>query len=365
MKKAVIYIYDYIGGDAVNANYIRQVVQQYEDQGITEFELHINSGGGSVFEGIAIYNFLRTKYVTVYIDSVAASIASVVALAGKELPYMYSSSMMMIHNPWIMEAGESEDLRKSADALDEIKKAIIAAYAEKTGKKKDEIEQIMNDTTWLTAADAIKQGFARKAPKDNRTAKDYVAVYAMVIDDQTKIKNEDKVMKEIAKLLGLAETATEAEILAELAKQKKVLGSQDGKLVLIDVPEKVQEQVQVQEQGKAADDITAQLKNLTDTVQGLVAGNAQKDVEALVNGAVNDGKILPADKDAYVLAAQKDFAKVKAQLDAKAKNSAIPGSVTVNNQAGADEKPKTQSERIKAAADEIKAQGRAPLSKSK
>lgn len=77
MKRAIIYIYDYIGNEAVNANYIRQVVTQYEDQGIDKFELHINSMGGSVFEGIAIYNFLKGKDIDVYIDGVAASIAPI------------------------------------------------------------------------------------------------------------------------------------------------------------------------------------------------------------------------------------------------------------------------------------------------
>lgn len=86
---------------------------------VKNINLHINSPGGSVFEGIAIYNMLKQNpaHVNVYVDGLAASIASVIAMSGDAI-FMPSNAMMMIHNPWTMAVGNAEELRKQADGLD-------------------------------------------------------------------------------------------------------------------------------------------------------------------------------------------------------------------------------------------------------
>ena len=129
---------------------------------ITTLNVHINSGGGDVFAGIAIYNILKNHQATVnvHIDGLAASIASIIAMAGVTIN-MPTGSMMMIHNP-AGYAGYSEscDLRKLADALDTIKDSLIGIYTERCDKTADEISALMDDETWLTAEMAKEYGLA-------------------------------------------------------------------------------------------------------------------------------------------------------------------------------------------------------------
>lgn len=124
-----------------------------------DLNIHINSGGGSVFAGIAIYNMLKRSggYKRVYIDGVAASIASVIALAGDEI-IMPKSSMLMIHKPWTQVQGNATDITKIANDLEEIEKSILAVYEEniKTNVSIEKIKDMLEKETWLTAEDASK-----------------------------------------------------------------------------------------------------------------------------------------------------------------------------------------------------------------
>lgn len=119
--------------------------------------IHINSGGGSVFAGITIYNMIKNHvgYKTVFIDGVAASIASVIALAGDKV-IMNTGSSFMIHKPSSGICGNADDMRKCADALDTIQACIMQVYKEniKDGIDINEIETMVNSETWLTGEDA-------------------------------------------------------------------------------------------------------------------------------------------------------------------------------------------------------------------
>ncbi len=123
--------------------------------------LRINSVGGDVFAGQAIHSMLKRNKATinVYVDGLAASIASVVAMAGNNI-YMPSNSMMMIHHPWSGCWGNATEFRKAADDLDKIAESIIVTYQEKTGLEREKIIEIMDNETWLTAAEAVELGFA-------------------------------------------------------------------------------------------------------------------------------------------------------------------------------------------------------------
>lgn len=128
---------------------------------IDELEVRINSGGGDVFAGQTIYALLKSHKanVTVYIDGLAASIASIIAMAGDKV-VMHLGSMLMIHNPWSsVWGGESEDFRHMADVLDKIRDSLIAIYKSKTGKDESELKEMMDQTTWMTAAEAVEMGF--------------------------------------------------------------------------------------------------------------------------------------------------------------------------------------------------------------
>jgi len=123
--------------------------------------LRINSPGGDAFEGVAILNMLRAtgKQIKVCVDGLAASAASIIAMAGDEIE-MGDGAMMMIHNAWSICIGPASDMTKQANALNAIDESIAQVYANKTGLKKAELLDMMAAETWLTAADCVKQGFA-------------------------------------------------------------------------------------------------------------------------------------------------------------------------------------------------------------
>lgn len=155
---AEILIYDEIGYWGVRAKDFASALKELN--GIQQITLRINSPGGSVFNGAAIYNLLKSHSATirVKIDGLAASMASVIAMAG-DIIEMPENALMMIHNPWTYASGDADELRKSADVLDKIKKSILAAYAKKTGLSDDEISAMMDAETWLTGAEAAALGF--------------------------------------------------------------------------------------------------------------------------------------------------------------------------------------------------------------
>ncbi len=175
-----MYIYGDVEGDGydwwtdqvieseTSANHFREELAKYPNA--QQINIYINSYGGSVFEGTAIYNQLKrhSAHKTVYIDGFACSIASVIAMAGDEI-IMPRNALMMIHNMWMHACGNAAELRKAADDLDVINTAGRAAYMEKAGGKlaEDKLIEMMDAETWLTAEQCIEYGLADKyAEKD-------------------------------------------------------------------------------------------------------------------------------------------------------------------------------------------------------
>jgi len=122
--------------------------------------LHINSPGGDCIAASQIYTMLMDypHDVTVQIDGMAASAASVIAMAGTKV-CMSPTSMMMIHNPFTMAMGDTEEMRKAIQLLDEVKESIINAYQIKTGLSRDELSKLMDGETWMNALKAKELGF--------------------------------------------------------------------------------------------------------------------------------------------------------------------------------------------------------------
>ncbi len=131
----------------------------------------INSPGGSVIEGLAIYNALRGcgKPVTVQVDGVAASAASIVAMAGDKI-VMAENATIMVHDPWALAMGTSDALRKSADEIDRLKAIMIGIYAGRTGLDPDEVTALMSAETFMSAGDAIDRGFADEVMQELKVA---------------------------------------------------------------------------------------------------------------------------------------------------------------------------------------------------
>jgi len=158
-----IFIYDDIGAgffeDGVTANRFASDLKAMGD--LETLNIFINSPGGSVFEGVAINNIIKRQQARkiVHIDGIAASIASVVAMAGDEIR-IANNGMMMIHNPWTVSVGEASELRQAADNLDKIGESITATYVARTTTEKDVITSMMDAETWMTAQEAVDLGFA-------------------------------------------------------------------------------------------------------------------------------------------------------------------------------------------------------------
>lgn len=126
-----------------------------------ELQIRINSDGGDVFDGIAMYNAIKRfpKKKTVFIDALAASIASVVAMAGDEI-HIANNAMMMIHDPWSGVIGTADDMRSRAALLDQAATTIRQIYAERTKMPMDQVAELMAAETWMNAPDAVQYGFA-------------------------------------------------------------------------------------------------------------------------------------------------------------------------------------------------------------
>ena len=134
-------------------------------KGVRNVTVHINSPGGDVMAGAEIYSALREHSlngrgkVTVIITALAASAASVVAMAGDEIlisPVAY----MMIHNPWSIAMGDAKEMRKTAKTLDEISEGLITAYQTRTGKGRDELKRMLENETWMSSQRCVDEGFA-------------------------------------------------------------------------------------------------------------------------------------------------------------------------------------------------------------
>ncbi len=175
-----LYLYGDVEGDGwdwwtdeiieseTSADHFREELEKYPNA--VQINLYINSYGGSVFEGTAIYNQLKRHpaHKTVYVDGFACSIASVIAMAGDEI-VMPKNTMMMIHNAWMGVVGNAAELRKAADDLETINAAGRQAYLLKAGGKLDEgtLAAMMDAETWLTAEECIRYGLADRFAEED------------------------------------------------------------------------------------------------------------------------------------------------------------------------------------------------------
>lgn len=173
-----IYIYGVIEdmvfwGDEVTPTYIKEELDKLKD--VDSIMLYVNSPGGSVFAGVAIYNELKrfNKPITSYIDGVAASIASLIVLAADKV-VMPFNAMMMIHNPWTCVCGDASELRDIAERLDKVTESVlIETYRVKTGITKAKLKKMLDDETWLSAEEAVELGFADVLEEEQKIAACY------------------------------------------------------------------------------------------------------------------------------------------------------------------------------------------------
>ena len=192
-----LYLYDEIGSFGVRSKEFVAELKEYKEKHV---HLRINSLGGEIGEGTSIYNALirHPGGVTVHIDSLAASMASVIAMAGNPV-YMAENAILMIHNPWTLASGEAADLRKQADLLDMMKSNLVRAYQKKTGMEETAIAKLMDEETWLDATEAAALGFI-DAIEDGIPAAASAKEMRARFDNFAKAKMENTVISEAAEV---------------------------------------------------------------------------------------------------------------------------------------------------------------------
>jgi ATP-dependent Clp protease protease subunit len=206
-----VMLYDEIGMFGITAKEFKTRLDGIKAKTIN---LRVNSPGGDVFDGLAIYNALRehpAKVIT-HVDGVAASISSVIAMAGDEVR-MAENAFLMVHNPWSLVMGSAADLRKEADLLDKVGGSLVMAYVEKTGMSAEQVQSLMDAETWFTAEEADVAGFVDSViqPEDKKTTKAEfdLSIYAHVPDALTA-SGHDPTIRELERALrdaGLSQIA--------------------------------------------------------------------------------------------------------------------------------------------------------------
>jgi ATP-dependent protease ClpP protease subunit len=212
-SSAEISIYDAIGGYDVNA---KQFVDELKEINAEVINLRINSPGGSVIDGNAMFNALQrhpAKVVT-HIDGLAASMASVLAMSGDEVR-MADNALLMIHNPWTMSIGDADELRADADLLDKMSASILSAYG-RSQYEADELKALMDEETWFSAEEALAAGFVDHVDSGLRAAASDIT--ALAASSEFRVPAEKQIVSLSKQIEAI--TKTGVEVSNELAEQR-------------------------------------------------------------------------------------------------------------------------------------------------
>lgn len=160
--RAEMFMYGDISKYEISASIVGKELRSL-DAKVTDIDIRLFSPGGDVFQGVAIYNLLKQsdKKVTVYVDGMAASIASIIMLAGDEI-IMGEGSQIMIHKPWTVAIGNATDLMDTIDQLDRVENEMLKIYQKATNLPESQILKMMSDETWFNTEEALEMGFADK-----------------------------------------------------------------------------------------------------------------------------------------------------------------------------------------------------------
>lgn len=190
-------VYEEIGADWFGTGVTAKSFKQQIDAAgpFNRIAVRINSPGGDAFEGCAIFNLLRAqkKPVDVAIDGLAASAASIIAMAGDTIT-MGHNAMMMIHDAWSICIGNDEDMRKMADTLAKVSESIAQTYVDRTGKSMDDVKVLMDAETWMSAEECLAGGFATAIAKDDSAG---AMALASSFKSLAKLKNVPEQLKAV------------------------------------------------------------------------------------------------------------------------------------------------------------------------
>ncbi len=217
--KAEIVIYGGIGpdywgdGSMISA---KQFLSDFRkiDSTVTEITVRINSGGGDVFDGIAIYNLLSQSKakIIVMIDGLAASIASIIALAGDDV-VIGEGALFMVHLPWTWAAGNRMELDNTVNRLIDIEEQMVSIYAKKTGMSRPEVKALLEAETWMGADEALELGFV-----DSKSEEEAEPIAASVMESRW-FNKKPKTFKSQASAVDAAKLELKKKIEACVAKK--------------------------------------------------------------------------------------------------------------------------------------------------
>ena len=326
-RETEISIYDAIGGYDINA---KQFVNELNEIQSETIHLRINSPGGSVIDGTAIFNALKrhSAKVITHVDGLAASMASVIAMAGDEV-HMADNALMMIHNPWTISMGDADELRADADLLDKMQANILSAYG-RSQYEAEEIKDLMDAETWFTAQEAFDAGLVDHIEGGLRAAA--CDITAMAQGSELVVPAD----KQVASLTKQIEAVTKAsaELSAELEEKAEQIEKLAGELVdakldkeqavvekeaaedIADVAQADLEKAMVQLEEKAAEIEAA--KEITESA---VAAKAAELVQISAHEPVADnGDGLGAETDEQLLSRYESIADTEDRRDFFAAN---------------------------------------------
>ena len=191
----------YFEGDMSSVMMLKELEGDYD-----EIVVNINSFGGSVAEGLSIFNQLKQHKakVTTVCQGFACSIASIIFLAGDER-VICDNSLVMIHNPWTVMQGDANSLRKEADVLDKIAQQSVDIYCQATGLNEETIKQMMDEETWLDSKEALELGFATTIQENSKVDTVVQSVKQSLIG-KIKMKKEDDIKEDDIKEDDIIET---------------------------------------------------------------------------------------------------------------------------------------------------------------
>lgn len=225
--EASISILDVIGEDFWSEGVTaRRVAAQLDRAGDRPVTVLINSPGGDFFEGLAIYNVLREHNeskgrVTVKVLGIAASAASIIAMAGAEV-LIARAGFLMIHNTWVMAAGDRHGLRDVAEWLEPFDQSLVTVYAARTGADDAAVADMLDRETWIGGEAAVEQGFA-----DGLLASDQIDAVASNTAELSPRAAQKKL--DLALASGKRMSRSEARALMAAAKSGKPGAARDGK----------------------------------------------------------------------------------------------------------------------------------------
>ena len=326
-NSAEIFIYDYIGmgEEGIRAKDFVAELTELENR-FPIINIRINSGGGSMMEGIPIYNFIKKSkaHVNIYIDGIAASMAAVIAMAGKKI-YMASNARLMTHEPSNIVAGNSKDLREAADLMDSMRSDVADVLCARSGKDKKYVLDkwlLAGTDKWFTAAEALAENLideiydaGEQSPKNHIAIENLVAHYQPTLESKFFNQPNPTMKKVIAALnasnvVKLPDTATEELVAEGLTTLSNQLSNKDQIIATKD----------------------AEIKRLGDEATAASKKGLADKATALVENALTAQKIVATQKENFVklaAASEDSYSAVKAMLDS------MKGYTPISQQLGA------------------------------